>query len=141
VPVRDIDGEMYSLQFITLDGAKQFLSGGRKKGCFCILTSSSNLDVIYVTGGWATGCSVKQSIGGNVVVCFDAGNLLPVCNALRGKYPDSKIIICADDDFNMDGNPSITKASEAVAEINGFVVKPEFGADRAVHETDFNDMH
>ncbi|NNJ83998.1 MAG: hypothetical protein HKP13_03530, partial [Gammaproteobacteria bacterium] len=34
LPVRDFSGRLTSLQFITPDGTKRLLSGGRKQGCF-----------------------------------------------------------------------------------------------------------
>ncbi len=37
VPLRDVNGELQSLQFIGTDGAKRFLSGGRIAGCFFAL--------------------------------------------------------------------------------------------------------
>src|SRR5439155_4411726 len=34
VPLRDINGELQSLQFISAEGEKRFLSGGQMAGCF-----------------------------------------------------------------------------------------------------------
>ena len=34
VPVRDISGKLWSLQYIDSSGHKRFLKGGKKKGCF-----------------------------------------------------------------------------------------------------------
>jgi len=142
LPMRDIDGELHSLQFIMPDGAKQFLTGGRKKGCFAWISSDSEVnDRLFVVEGWATGCSVFEAAGSPVAVCFDAGNLLPVCNALRAKYPGAQIVVCADDDYQTDGNPGLTKAAEAADPVNGLVVKPDFGDRRPDGATDFNDMH
>ncbi len=144
LPVRDIEGDLHSLQFIMPDGSKQFLTGGRKKGCFNLISpdgiKDADIKTFYVVEGWATGCSVYAATGQPVAVCFDAGNLLPVCSALRGKYPDSKIVICADDDYQTDGNPGITRATEAAEAVGGFMVKPDFGDARTNGSTDFNDL-
>mgnify|MGYP000917474377 CR=1 FL=1 len=144
IPLEDIDGKLHSLQFIMPDGSKRFLTGGRKNGCFAWLGKpAKNKTKLFVVEGWATGCSVREAIGtgGAVVVCFDAGNLLPVCEALRGKYPDADIIICADDDYQTDGNPGITKAFAAAEAVGGVVAMPDFGIDRPAGATDFNDLH
>lgn len=143
IPMLGIDGKLHSLQFILPDGSKRFLTGGRKRGCFAGLYGDEHFDEnkVYVVEGWATGCSVHEATACAVVVCFDAGNLLPVCESLRGKFPDAEFIICADDDYKTDGNPGLTKAFAAAAAVGGVVVKPDFGADRPDGATDFNDLH
>lgn len=142
LPLCDVDGELHSLQFIMPDGAKQFLTGGRKKGCFSwIGPPVKDTTTIFVVEGWATGCSVTEATGSPVAVCFDAGNLLPVCNALRSKHPDVQIAVCADDDYQTDGNPGLTKAVEAAEAVGASGFKPDFGDQRPDGATDFNDMH
>lgn len=145
LPVRDIDGDLHSLQFILPDGTKQFLTGGRKKGCFNLISPNgvkdADITTLYVVEGWATGCSVYAATGQPVAVCFDAGNLLPACSAQREKYPDAKIVICADDDYQTDGNPGLAKATAAAEAVGGFMVKPDFGDTRPDGVTDFNDLH
>lgn len=141
LPLHDIDGHLHSLQFIGKDGSKRFLTGGRKAGCFTVLEGDENGYIFCVTEGWATGCSILQATGKTTVVCFDAGNLTPVCASLRKKYPDAKIIVCADDDFKTAGNPGLTKAKEAAGSIGGYLAKPVFGDDRLEDATDFNDLH
>ena len=34
IPLRDIEGNLWSIQYIDINGYKQFLKGGRKKGMF-----------------------------------------------------------------------------------------------------------
>jgi putative DNA primase/helicase len=41
-----------------------------------------------------------------VAVAFDAGNFRPVAEALRARRPEIRIIVCADDDWQTDGNPA-----------------------------------
>ncbi len=143
IPLTDADGVLHSLQFISKSGDKLFLTGGRKQGCFALLSGKSPLvfDKIYLVEGWATGCSVRQATGKNVVVCFDAGNLLSVCEAIRGKHPGAEIVICADDDYLTDGNPGKTKALHAAEMCGAAVALPDFGEDRPDGATDFNDLH
>ncbi len=142
LPLDDIDGVLHSLQFIYPDGSKRFLTGGRKKGCFTRLPGKrKDFSVAYVVEGWATGCSVRAATNENVFVCFDAGNLLLVCQDIRKAFPDVKIVICADDDYQTDGNPGITKAVEVAEVVGGFVAKPDFGDERPDGATDFNDLH
>ncbi|MDT8281124.1 MAG: DUF3631 domain-containing protein, partial [Erythrobacter sp.] len=65
---------------------------------------------------------------------FSAGNLRPVADAIRNKLPDVQIIIAADNDSETDGNPGITKATEAAQAVGGAVAIP------GIHG-DFNDVH
>jgi putative DNA primase/helicase len=73
-----------------------------------------------------------------VAVAFNAGNLLPVAQALRKKYQDTDIVICADDDRRTDGNLGVTKAREAAAAIHAQLAIPGFPSEAG--GTDFNDL-
>ena len=73
-------------------------------------------------------------------MAFNAGNLLPVAKALREKYPEPTLIICADDDAGTEGNPGLTKATEAAQAVDGLLAVPDFGAGRPDGATDFNDL-
>jgi putative DNA primase/helicase len=138
VPIRDVNGALHSLQYIAADGDKQFLAGGRKKGCFDLIGESSS--VFVIAEGYATAASIHEATGHAVVVAFDAGNLLPVATALREKNPFAAIIICADDDVDVEGNPGLTKAKEAARAIGASLAIPDFGVERLADCTDFNDL-
>lgn len=137
VPVCD-NGEIQSLQFINPDGDKKFLAGGRKKGCY--FSIGAETDVICIAEGYATGASVHESTGFMTIVGFDSGNLLSVGNAIREKYPEAKIVFCADDDAFTHGNPGLTQAKEAAMAVGGYVAVPNFGDKRMKNQTDFNDL-
>lgn len=139
VPLRDAEGALHSLQFIMPDGSKRFLTGGKKRGCFAMLSDSS--ETICICEGWATGASIHQATGYAVTVAFDAGNLLPVAQAIRKKYPKARLVICADDDFQTEGNPGETKAREAARALGGVLAIPYFDENRPEKATDFNDLH
>jgi len=139
VPVRDKEGTLHSIQFISGDGEKLFLSGGRKKGCYYSIGTPT--DVLYVCEGFATAASIHQATGKAVAVAFDAGNLLPVAQALRAKLPSIELVICADDDYRRDENTGLNKATEAAKAVGGRVVLPVFSGDRPEGATDFNDLH
>jgi phage/plasmid primase-like uncharacterized protein len=96
VPMRDIHGELHSLQFIKEDGSKNFLKGGRVDGCFHGIGEPG--EKLYVVEGYATGASIHAATGEGVAVAFNSGNLLAVVRALHEKYPGKTIVICADDD-------------------------------------------
>jgi len=139
VPLRDIDSVLHSLQFIGTDGTKRFLTDGRKRSCFATLGDCTN-ESLYLTEGWATGCTIYEATECAVIVAFDAGNLQPVAEVLRKKYPHKRLIVCADDDHKTPSNPGIAKATEAALAIGGLLATPSFGDNRPADATDFNDL-
>ena len=141
VPLYDVSGKLWSLQFIDGDGNKRFLSGGKKKGCFFTIGSLDGAKQVFMCEGYATGASVYESIDQPVVVAFDAGNLKPVAEALRKKYRDLQIFICADNDcYGENGlNVGVEKANETAQSVGGHVIIPRFN-DTSTNPTDFNDL-
>jgi putative DNA primase/helicase len=142
IPLRDIDGALHSMQYIGSDGSKQFKSGGRIAGCFCMVGDEpKDGDVLLVAEGWATACSLHQATGYTVFAAMYAGNLLAVSKAVLSRYPAARIIAAADDDYQTEGNPGQTKALEAAFAVGGAVAVPDFGPDRPAGATDYNDLH
>lgn len=139
IPMRS-DGEIQSLQFINADGRKKFLSGGRVKGCYFSIGNTKGAATVCIVEGFATGASIHEATGLPVAVAFDAGNLEPVAKAMRVKFPNLPITLCADDDWKSANNPGITKATAAALSVGGLVAYPAFGNDRPEKATDFNDM-
>lgn len=140
IPMRDADGVLHSLQFIDADGGKKFLSGGRVAGCYFSIGTTKGAAALCTDEGFATGATINEATGYPVAVAFNAGNLLAVAKSMREKLPDLPLIICADDDSKTEGNPGLTKASEAARSVGGLLAIPDFGANRPDGATDFNDM-
>jgi len=128
LPVMDDTGTLHGLQFIEEDGNKMFLSGTAKHGCY--LSMGKITDILCICEGYATGASIHESTGLAVAVSFDAGNMIPVAKVLKNKFPNVKIIMCADNDV-----VGIEKATTAARKVDGIVIyPPEEGQD-------FNDYH
>lgn len=138
IPVRDTAGALYSLEFISAEGEKRFLPGGRKSGGY--FSIGRHAGVIVVAEGFATGASVFEATGHATAVAFDKTNLRTVAGALRAKFPGVRIIIAADDDYQTAGNPGMAGALKAAAEVGGLVAVPDFGTARPEGAKDFNDM-
>lgn len=139
VPVR-ANGELVSLQRIATDGAKRFLTGGRVAGGYFSIGKPEDAKALCVVEGVATGATVHEATGLPVAVSFNAGNLVAVSRAMRERFPDLPLIVCADDDHATEGNPGLTKATEAARAVAGLLAVPDFGSDRPDRATDFNDM-
>lgn len=140
VPVRDILGKTWGYQRILPDGTKLFLPGGKVEGCFHLIEGESWEDYIFIAEGYATAASVHMALFAPVVCAYHAGNLPKVAAAIRDKYPDVHIVICADDDQWTQGNPGRSKAQLAANAVKGRVVLPVF-KDLEGRPTDFNDLH
>lgn len=138
LPMRD-GAELHSLQFIGPKGDKRFLAGGRVSGCYFPIGKPDG--VLCIAEGFATGATVHEATGYAVAVAFNAGNLMPVARALRQKFPELRVILCADDDAKTEGNPGLTKARAAAEAVGGLLAVPDFGANRPEGATDFNDLH
>ncbi len=139
IPMRS-DGKLHSLQYIQADGSKRFLAGGRVAGCYFSIGNPEDAKALCIVEGFATGATVHEATGYPVAVAFNAGNLLAVSKAMRERFPEITLIVCADDDYRTEGNPGITKATEAAKAISGKLAIPCFGNGRPEKATDFNDV-
>jgi putative DNA primase/helicase len=139
IPMRD-GVDIHSLQFIGPDGDKRFLTGGRVKGCYFSIGNPKGAAALCIAEGFATGATIHEATGYPVAVAFNAGNVGAVAKAMREKFPDLPLILCADDDTQTESNPGLTAATEAARSVGGLLALPDFGIDRPVGATDFNDM-
>lgn len=105
LPLLDTSGKIHGLQVIRTseqarkretDPKKFWPAGLAKQGHFHLIGMPQH--IVLVAEGYATGASVHEATSLPVAIAFDAGNILPVCRALRAKYPSARILICADDD-------------------------------------------
>jgi len=113
VPAREVDGQIWTLQFIDAEGNKRFLTGGAKRGRFHLITRPEGTpSVIGYAEGYATAATIAEALNIDTVVTFDAGNILPVAQALKGVYPDRRHIFFADHDIHKGYPQAFIKQSE-----------------------------
>lgn len=130
VPLYDESGSIVSVQAINADGDKDFLYGGRKKGCFHPLGKLRGATGRVLIGeGLATVAAAVSATGLPGVVAFDAGNLLRVAEVARRLAPDVEIVLLADDDLKPDSehNVGIDAATRAAQVVDGRVAVPAMG--------------
>lgn len=150
LPMYDGRGTIHGLQVIYADKKKNrtgrdkdfFPVGVAKKGHWFQIGMPDWIALI--AEGYATAASLHEATGLPVIVAFDAGNLLPVAQAIHKRYPRAKLLICADDDYASKGNPGITAANAAAVAVAGEWVAPVFANERPTDKkgpTDFNDLH
>lgn len=138
IPVSD-GTKIKSLQMILPSGEKRFAKGGAIRGNYYLYGEPT--DVIYLVEGFATGATIHQATGKPFVVAFSASNLEPVARNLQSRFPDVKIVICADDDWMTVGNPGLSGATSASRATKATVCTPEFETERDPNQTDFNDLY
>uniref|UniRef100_I2PZX8 Toprim domain-containing protein n=1 Tax=Desulfovibrio sp. U5L TaxID=596152 RepID=I2PZX8_9BACT len=140
VPVFDEHGEPMSLQFITDDGGKRFLTGGQIQGGLFPVPGGNG--PLYIAEGYATAATIHEATGETVLAAFNAGNLPPVAKLARARYPDRIIVLCADDDHETAAregkNPGVEKATAAAKAVGALLAVPKF-VDSA-GRSDFNDL-
>ena len=153
VPIYAIKGHKPVLRSAQLIGGglhpkKHFLKGGLKKGGFWFvkpIPKSESSPVIGVAEGVATAISawlLFRDTGHltTVAAALDCGNLTPVCQSLRKRWPNADLIIFADNDCpDSDKTPNqsfsaanigVAKAMEAARAVRARVHTPSFSADQ-----------
>ncbi|PHM42642.1 AAA family ATPase [Xenorhabdus szentirmaii] len=101
-------------------------------------------DTVIITEGYTTALTVNQLYKGSVLVALDAGNLFCVALSVRGRWPDTKIIIAADNDWyhpgelDKNGKPKVntgkSSAEKAAIAVNGWITLPP-----TEHKADWDD--
>jgi len=136
VPLQDIDGRIHSLETIAPDGAKRFLAGGAKKGHFAVVGAEPGplpepTGPVLICEGWATAASLHMATGHIVIAAMDAGNLMPVAEALRARFPAAEIVLVADNDTkpDRDTNPGVEAARKVALAVDGRLAVPDSPGD------------
>jgi putative DNA primase/helicase len=110
----DVEGKLWTIQYIKEDGTKRFAKDSRKHGCFHVVGVANSIEglqklgnspVIAIAEGYATAATVAKYGNVPAVAAFDSGNL--------------------DDDHKLENNPGRVKALEAAAAVNGMAIFPE----------------
>ena len=123
---------------------RDYLPCGEKSGGFFPLLplKKTHDGVIVICEGWATGEAIHAATGHQVIVAFDAGNLVHVAESIRTMYPDNSIVIAADDDKHHmppKRNAGMLSAVDAAKACGGLVAVPSFVVNTG-NPTDFDDM-
>ena len=135
IPLRDAGGKLWTLEAIDPSGEKDFLKGGRKRGCFHVIGNLGGADRVLIGEGLATVAAVHAATGLPVVAAMDAGNLEAVGRAVRSLAPTAEIVFLADNDIKPDGsNPGVKAATEACRKVNAIGSDPTIGCRVAVPE-------
>ena len=96
-------------------------------------------DPIIIAEGYATAETVSRAANLPVIAAFNAGNIAPVAQLYRDRYPERSVIIAGDNDHtkNADQNVGRRKSEEAAVQVGGYTMLPDFAPDD--RGTDWND--
>ncbi|MGN1038057.1 MAG: DUF3987 domain-containing protein, partial [Mailhella sp.] len=141
VPVMNGEVKIVSLQYISGDGGKMFLSHGQTRGCFFPIPAKDggNTGTLLIGEGAATVLSACMATGYAGLVAFNAGNLSPLAALSREKYPEREIVLLADNDIHEDGKANTgIEAATAASRAAGakLAICPAIRGGKA----DFNDL-
>ena len=146
IPLYNAGGDLVSAQWIGTNGTKGIFAGTPKQGSFHVVGfpstpeyAASAPERILICEGWSTAKSIAEAFGQPVIMAVDAGNLLPVAEAMRESCPHAEIVIAADNDARKDVNKGLQSARTAAEAVKGGVVFPQFRNPDS-KGTDFNDL-
>lgn len=111
LPLTNAAGEVVNVQLINTAGDKRTLAGGQVKDA-CHYLAGPDHAVIWLTEGYATGLTVHQLTGESVCIALSANNLPALAQQLRAQYPDTLLLLAADNDENGTGQTRATEAAQ-----------------------------
>lgn len=97
IPVIDPTGRRVGVQFIDADGRKKFSYQLPVVGNFSVIGGPVK-DFTYIAEGWATAASIYEATGKPCVFALNAGNIVPVVEALQKAKPYAEMVIAGDND-------------------------------------------
>jgi len=140
LPLKDGQGTIVGLQYISDEGEKRFLTGSKKSGSFFLLGREifNASDSLNYAEGYATAASIYADRSQPVVVAFDAYNLIKVAEVMYQYFPKHKHIFVADNDDSNTGENEAKKAAAYIQKSGGYaeVQMPETKGDYNDHATE-----
>nr|WP_172960882.1 DUF927 domain-containing protein [Phytobacter sp. SCO41] len=134
----DIDGVITGGQLISPEGEKNLLPGSQLTGAFIALTDipTNPPEQVIITEGFATALTASLLSSGWVVAAVAATNLVRVAERIRQKWPDTRIVMAADNDL-LDGKENTGRiwAEKAAKAVSGWVTLPP-----TRHKADWDDF-
>jgi putative DNA primase/helicase len=150
VPGYDVDGQLWTIQYINENGTKRFAKNSRKHGCFHVVGAPNGAaelqkialsPVVVIAEGYATAATIAKQGKVPALAAYDSGNLLSVASFIHERWPEKRIVIAGDDDHRIENNPGRDKALAAAEAVAGVAIFPNFSAEqRSQGSTDFNDL-
>jgi hypothetical protein len=128
IPIVDIRGKLCGYQMLNSNGSKVFANGMQLNGAFHRLTKLTDNLAIGIAESYVTAATCLEIVGIPMVTAFTSNNLEHVALALQERYPNSPLVIFADNDTHLNENKGIISAIKALgqAKSGGLVLAPQF---------------
>ncbi len=132
--------QLVNIEFINSQGKKFGLKHGQRRAVYHHF--GSDAWTVYICEGWATGASlyVMENRAVRVYAAMGKGNLETIARIAKEQNPDSRLIIAADNDTHLPGNPGRAAALKAAEAIGAQVMLPPAIA-TCSSGTDFSDFY
>lgn len=106
------DGKLQTLQFVPGEGPKLNLPGASFNGGFFTVGEIAPCGRVFIVEGIGQAWACNSATGAAAVVCFGAGRMATVAEALRAKVPAAKLVLVPD-------RAKENQAEQIAAAING----------------------
>jgi putative DNA primase/helicase len=138
LPLMDVSGQLRGAQLIHSLGEKRLLPHSLLAGAFIAVNEPGEEppEQVIITEGYATALTVARLTEGVIVAAVAASNLIHVAQQLRQKWPEARLIVAGDNDFD-DGKENTGKlwAEKAAKAVDGWVTLPP-----TRHKADWDDF-
>ena len=117
IPLRNFNGDIQSLQWISPDGVKRFQLNTSPKGLFWaigldVITHEQSATIL-IGEGFATMAKVYELTGLSAVAAMSCYNLQLIAEILHQQFPNANIICTADNDIQTQANRGFNPGHEA----------------------------
>lgn len=143
IPLRDAEGKLWSYQLLNADGTKRVPKNIRTSGLFHVLHPFVNGQPIGLAESYVVAATCYEVVGLPAVTAISSSNLEWIAFVLRRKYPNSPIIILADNDRHLERNKGVEAAIRARDRLctNCTIAIPDFNGFSATGDySDWNDL-
>jgi putative DNA primase/helicase len=143
VPMKNMEGQLRGYQILNADGSKVFAKGIQMKGLFHSLVDLQDNMAIGIAESYVTAATCYELLPMPTVTAFSGDNMEHVAVALRARYPNSPLVIFADNDRHLAENKGLIVAHKALkkAQGNGIILAPQFRKSLETRDySDWNDL-
>jgi hypothetical protein len=143
IPMTDVYEYLKGYQILNADGSKVFARGIHLTGLFHRLTDLIDNVAIGIAESYVTAATCHTLLPMPMVTAFTGDNMQHVAAVLRGCYPNSPLVIFADNDSHLTENKGMLNAAKALekAKGNGIILAPRFNrCPKARNYSDWNDL-
>jgi hypothetical protein len=147
IPMVDELGRLWNYQLLNPNGSKRQPKDARTEGLFYVIGTPINGHPLGIAESYVTSASCFELTGIPTVCAFSCQNLKNIAIMLKRRYPESLLVIFADNDRHLEErggtNQGLVKGLEALNALDGkaIMVVPDFGDSTASKGlSDWNDL-